>query len=107
MEVSEFDCLSLFSPDLPNQRQETVTFSSQAAIIFGVFHCRAIFSLPKKTFQDLLKTKLKKHRQVLFSKPGLFILGKFCPSRWEGKSKTFLYLSISSNAFEYTFCETS
>lgn len=107
-EVSaEFDCLSLFSPDLSNQRQETVTFSSQVAILFGVFHCRAIFSLPKKTFQDLLKTKLKKHRQVLFSKPGLFILGKFCPSRWEGKSKTFLYLSISSNAFEYTFCETS
>ena len=107
-EVSaEFDCLSLFSPDLSNQKQETVTFSSQVAILFGVFHCRAIFSLPKKTFQDLLKTKLKKHRQVLFSKPGLFILGKFCPSRWEGKSKTFLYLSISSNAFEYTFCETS
>lgn len=60
-EVSEFDCLSLFSPDLSNQRQETVTFSSQVAILFGVFHCRAIFSLPKKTFQDLLKKKLKKH----------------------------------------------
>ena len=62
-EVSaEFECLSLFFPDLSNQKQETVTFSSQVAILFGVFHCRAIFSLPKKTFQDLLKKKkLKKN----------------------------------------------
>jgi len=47
---------------LSNQRQGTVTVSSQVAFLFGVFHCRAIFSLPKKTCQDLLKKKkLKKN----------------------------------------------
>lgn len=98
----------LFSPQIsPTKGKKQLPFLVK--LLFFSVYSTAVQYFPclRKHSKTCWKKKLKKHRQVLFSKPGLFILGKFCPSRWEGKSKTFLYLSISSNAFEYTFCETS